>query len=300
MHDDVKILIVDDDEQIGKFLKNVFSSWGMSAKSLTNPTHAADEMKRGVYNVILLDLFMPEMHGMDLLESLVAKWKAIKIIILTGDADRGTAIAALHKGAFDLLEKPISLELLSHALRRALEVQKIERQYHQTLIELQRSQEVVQARTRRLETLNTELMEFSDALSVLAGSISRVKQEAEERVRRQVRSLMIPIMESLGRDKHLAKYEQHLDMLRTYVEDRAFDFAEDVPTMTALSLQELRIAYMIKGGMNIREIAARLYVSPETVKTHRRNIRRKLGLRGTKRNLSAYLQALPKSAVGLR
>jgi DNA-binding CsgD family transcriptional regulator len=62
--------------------------------------------------------------------------------------------------------------------------------------------------------------------------------------------------------------------------------------VTTLSVSELRIALMIKDGMTSDEIAMRLHISPETVKSHRKNIRKKLGLRGSAERLRAYFESL--------
>ena len=294
---DVKILIIDDDSAICELLDQVFASWGMTPKSLTDPTLVASEIASQFYHIVLLDVRMPEVSGVELLQTVVARSPHTKVILITGYADKNVAVAALRRGAFDLLEKPISLDLLAHVVGQALAVQETERQYQETLVELRQSQAALQMRTQRLETLNRELTEVSNALSVLARSIDRVKQETEQRVRRQVRSLITPLLENCGQDRNLARYENHLEMLRTYIEDTTFDLTPDLPAVADLSSQELRIAYMIKSGMTIREIAGRLHVSPETVKTHRRNIRKKLGLQGTRRNLHAYLQSMSPSTA---
>ena len=289
---DVRILIIDDDEAICDLLVRAFASWGMTPKSLTDPTLVMSEIGLQFYHIVLLDVRMPKVSGVELLQTVAARSPHTKVILITGYADKDVAVAALREGAYDLLEKPIGLDLLAHVVGQALAVQETERQYQETLVELSQSQEALQVRTQRLETLNRELTEISNALSVLARSIDRVKQETEQRVRRQVRSLINPLLENCGQDRNLARYENHLEMLRTYIEDTAFDITSDLPAVADLSAQELRIAYMIKTGMIIREIAGRLHVSPETVKTHRRNIRKKLGLQGTRRNLHAYLQSM--------
>lgn len=294
---DVRVLIIDDDHAICDLLERAIASWGMTPKSFTDPTLVTSEMATRFYHIVLLDVRMPQMSGVELLQTLVARSPQTKVILITGYADKDIAVAALRKGAYDLLEKPISLDLLAHVVRQALDVQETERQYQETLVELRQSREALQVRTQRLEALNRELTEISNALSVLARNIDRVKQETEQRVRRQVRSLLNPLLENCGEDRNLARYENHLEMLRTYIEDTAFDRTSDLPAVADLSSQELRIAYMIKTGMTIREIAGRLHVSPETVKTHRRNIRKKLGLQGTRRNLHAYLQNMSPDAA---
>ncbi|MCZ6876379.1 MAG: response regulator, partial [bacterium] len=250
---DVRILIIDDDEAICALLEQAFVSRGMIPKSLTDPALVVSEISQQFYHIILLDVRMPELSGVELLPAVVTQSPHSKVILITGYADKDVAVAALRQGAFDLLEKPVSLDLLAHVVGQALDVQETERHYQETLVELQHSQKALQLRTQRLETLNRELTEVSNALSVLARSIDRVRQETEQRVRQQVRSLINPLMENCGQDRNLARYENHLEMLRTYIEDASFDLTMDLPAVADLSSQELRIAYMIKTGMTIRE-----------------------------------------------
>jgi DNA-binding CsgD family transcriptional regulator len=86
-------------------------------------------------------------------------------------------------------------------------------------------------------------------------------------------------------------------MLDGYIEDLTSGLVMDLQGSTSLSLSELRIASMIKHGMATEEIARLLYVSPDTVKTHRRNIRRKLRIKGAKKNLGAYLRSITQEAA---
>ena len=283
------VLIVDDDEHICKLLETTISLWNIKTKSLTNPLLVTDEIKKKFYNVILLDVFMPERNGIDLLVEIHQSCPDTKIIVITGYADKDIAIKALSLGACDFLEKPMAIDLLHHVVKRALDTQRTEIEHRQTLAEFGKKSQ--------------ELLETIEALSVLMKNIDRAKQEMGKMIVMQFRSLLVPIIENLQNEKDAAVYKSQLAMLSNYIENLTVDLSTGQQTnsssLALLSLRELQIALMIKNYMTNEEIAARLHISPETVRTHRRNIRKKLGMKGTKARLNVHLLALQGNALGV-
>lgn len=292
-----RILIVDDDDQICRLLFEVFASWGMQATHLKEPRQVSDELQQHFYNLIMLDIVMPGVSGLDLLAEIHEYYPETKVIIMTGYADKTSAIEALRLGAFDFLEKPFALDLLSHAVKRALHTQKVELEHKSTLRKLQQSQAELLDRQEQLETLNSELMDTNKALSVLVKTVERTRQETEMRIVLKIKSLIIPMIEKLRRDDHMQRYESHLTSLVGYMEDLTSGLASNSHITASLSFTELRIASMIKNGMTNDEIAMQLHVAPDTVKTHRKNIRRKLKIVGSGNNLRSYLQSMESYAT---
>jgi FixJ family two-component response regulator len=280
-----RVLIVDDEKQICTLLETVFSSWEMSVASISNPLLVADEVQRQFYNIILLDIFMPGVNGIELLTDIGHLCPETKVIIMTGCADKEIAIKALRMGAFDFLEKPIALDLLDHAVRRALSTQRIELEHKKTLEEL--------------KDRNKELLETNAALSVLTRDIERTRQETEKLVILQVRSLIVPLIEDLKKDKSMKAYESQLALLSSYIEDITSGLSTSLHVNTALSFRELRVVLMIGNDMTTEEIAAQLRISPETVKTHRRNIRKKLGIAGKRHKLNTYVRSMENAVAVL-
>ena len=142
-----------------------------------------------------------------------------------------------------------------------------------------------------LEEANSQLLETNNALSVLAKNLERIRTECETRIIQRTRTAIMPIIERLQQDRNLERYRTDFDLLVGYVRDLTSDLASDINIAEALSVTELRIASMIKNGMSGEEIARHLYISPSTVKTHRRNIRKKLDILNSGINLRAYLES---------
>jgi FixJ family two-component response regulator len=286
------LLVLDDDAQLGRMLQSALAAWGIGAEIFQEPRQALDRLQQHAYDVVLLDIVMPDMNGMEVLVHLREVCPETKVIMMTGYADKTVAIEALRAGAFDFLEKPIELDVLSHTVNRALEAQTMERAHRQTLEELRCSQEKLQAHANDLEQLNTELRETHQAMLVLARNADRARYEMEERMIMHLRALILPLVEDMRHDDRLQAYEAHLAMLGQAIEDAVAGLATHLATLPSLSTREMRIALMIKNGMTTEDIAMNLHISPETVKTHRRNIRKKLGLIGNGDQLRVHFRSL--------
>ena len=213
------VLILDDDAQTGRMLRTALASWGLTADTLQEPTRALDLLRQHEYDLILLDVVMPDVSGMDLLASIREVCPAACVIMMTGYADTAMAIEALRMGAFDFLEKPIELQLLQHAVKRALETQAMARAHQHTLSELQRSKGELQAYTAHLEQLNTELRETHHAMLVLARNADRTRQDTEERIIAHLRSLVLPLIGDMQQDERLQPYQARLSLLVNAIEE---------------------------------------------------------------------------------
>jgi DNA-binding NarL/FixJ family response regulator len=153
------------------------------------------------------------------------------------------------------------------------------------------SEQLLRKAKSELEDANSQLWETNNALSVLARNLERIRAESEKRIIQRTRTVIMPIIERLQQDRNLERYRTDFELLVRYIEDLTSDLASDIKIAESLSVTELRIASMIKNGISSEEIARHLYISPSTVKTHRRNIRKKLNIHNSAINLRAYLES---------
>jgi DNA-binding CsgD family transcriptional regulator len=128
-------------------------------------------------------------------------------------------------------------------------------------------------------------------LSVLAENLERTREESEKRIVLKVRSLIVPIVEKLQGDKTLSRYQADLSTLMGHIEELTSDLGRDTRIAGNLSSTELRIASMIMNELTSQEIANQLHISLSTVKTHRKNIRRKLNIQHSGQGLRSFLEA---------
>lgn len=117
----IKILIVDDDPIICRELQKELKRNFHPTYTANNSKEALEILNKNKIDIILLDIFMPDIDGLDMLEKVKAKWPSIEVIIITGYSSQDVAIKALRRGAIDYLEKPISYKELNTSIGRALE-----------------------------------------------------------------------------------------------------------------------------------------------------------------------------------
>jgi PAS domain S-box-containing protein len=141
-----------------------------------------------------------------------------------------------------------------------------------------------------LEKANKELVQVNTALSVLARNIDKKKDAVEKKIAHKISSQLIPIIEEVQRERIPEKSRVKLDVLNAYLKNLTPGVTKAHDIITSLSSTELRVAIMIRNGFSSADIARLLNLSPHTVKTHRRSIRRKLNIRNTQINLTSYLK----------
>ena len=154
--------------------------------------------------------------------------------------------------------------------------------------ERKRAERAIKKREADLANVNKQLIETNKALSVLAKNLDITQKESEKRIIKRIRSYIIPIIEKLRQDKNIERYRADFDLLTGYIRDLTSDLANDIQIALVLSTTELRVAWLIRNGMSNQEIANHLYITVATVKTHRRNIRRKLDLHNSGINLKSW------------
>ena len=116
-----KILIVDDDENIRLIFKKVLENSGYEVQTASNGKVALNILENEKFDVFIIDLKMPEIDGIALLEEIKKRNYEGIPIILTAYGDKESAISALKLGAYDFLEKPVSINDLKFAIQRAIE-----------------------------------------------------------------------------------------------------------------------------------------------------------------------------------
>ena len=115
------ILVVDDDPGHLTALKTIIKSWGYMVSSTDDGTHAVENVKERPFDLILMDVRMAQMSGIEALKKIKNYNPAIPILIMTAYSSVDSAVEALKAGAYDYLTKPLDFEVLKLTLERALE-----------------------------------------------------------------------------------------------------------------------------------------------------------------------------------
>jgi putative two-component system response regulator len=115
------VLTIDDDEKILKFLDIHLASAGYTVIQSTGGNKVFAELDLGAYDIVICDMTMPEVGGMQVVEHLRKISETVQIVMLTGVLDVNMAVEIMRKGAFDYLIKPIRKENLLRVIRMAID-----------------------------------------------------------------------------------------------------------------------------------------------------------------------------------
>ena len=121
-----KILVVDDDQGIRFFLEEALTKKGYKVDSVASAEEALSKVKQDAFNLILLDVRLPGMSGLDAIKKLRELDPSAPIIIMTAHGSRDMAIRAVQEGAYDFFTKPIKLNEFLVILKRALEKRRLQ------------------------------------------------------------------------------------------------------------------------------------------------------------------------------
>ncbi len=121
-----RVLVIDDEESIRELLKDFLEGEGMDVVSASNGEAGLNLLKEEKFDLFLLDLMMPVMSGLDVLREAASEGINVPSIVITAHATVQTAVEAMKLGAFDYITKPFNLEEFYIAVKRALDVSRLQ------------------------------------------------------------------------------------------------------------------------------------------------------------------------------
>ncbi len=147
-------------------------------------------------------------------------------------------------------------------------------------------------REKELEISRSNLEEANTALHVLLEMREEDKTELEEKVLVNMRRLVLPVLEKLKASPLDARQSAYLDILESNLNAIVSPFLHRLSARhPSLTPTEIQVANLIKEGKTTKEIGEVMTLSPRTIETHRKNIRKKLGIKKKRRNLRSQLMS---------
>ncbi|HEV8247680.1 MAG TPA: response regulator [Polyangiaceae bacterium] len=116
----VRILIVDDDRAICDYMQTLLEKDGFTVKALSDSTLVEDEIRQGDYHVLILDLMMPKLDGIEVLKRVRAIDTDVAVIIFTAHPNLDTAVASMKLDAVDYIKKPFNVDEFREVLARVM------------------------------------------------------------------------------------------------------------------------------------------------------------------------------------
>lgn len=121
-----KILIIDDEAGICSTLKGILEDEGFAVKATDSGEEGLNLMKGENFDLILLDIWLPSMGGIEVLKQIKTNEENTQVVMITGHGSIETAVKATKLGAYDFLEKPLSLEKVILTVKNALKQKRLE------------------------------------------------------------------------------------------------------------------------------------------------------------------------------
>ena len=114
------VLVVDDDKAICDFVTTILEKDGFAVTALNNPTEVESHLRRDDFHLVILDLMMPQMDGIEVLTAIRKFDSDIAVILFTGFPNLDTAVAGMKLDAVDYIKKPFQVEELREVVTQAM------------------------------------------------------------------------------------------------------------------------------------------------------------------------------------
>lgn len=281
MNDKLHILILEDVASDAELMEDELTQAGFKyiTRRVAGRSAFIRELKDFSPDLVLADYSLPGFDGKAALKIVMEKCSDIPFIFVSGALGEELAIELLKKGATDYVLKN-KLSRLVPSVRRALN-EVAERN------ERKKAENELRRKSQSLEEANT-------ALKVLLEHRDEDKKTLEEKVLTNVKKLALPYIEklkSLKLDESqmtcVCIIENHLkDIISPFLRNLTLDHMDFTP-------REIEITALVKEGKTTKEITELLNISATAVDFHRKNIRKKLGIKNTKTNLRSFLLSIP-------
>ncbi|MFH0882746.1 MAG: response regulator [bacterium] len=170
-----RILVIDDEQSIREMLAQALEIGGFEVETATDGKEGLEKFSVDkAFDVVLTDLMMPKVNGMQVLEEVKRLDPTVELIMLTGFGGNESAIEAMKKGAYDYLQKPTNVEELFITVQKAIERRRLSEENRQYQRNLER---LVRERTRELSETKNFLQSILDSsldYSIIATGLNGV------------------------------------------------------------------------------------------------------------------------------
>ena len=165
------ILIIDDEPGIRRSLGAILEDEGYKVLSAENALIGLEILENETIDLVFLDVLLPKMGGMDALEHIRRDYNHIEVIMISGHANVDMAVRAVKLGAFDFLEKPISLEKVLTVCRNALAIKKLKEENRNLKNKIQAPEEEILGNSEEIEKIREHIKQAasSDARVLITG-----------------------------------------------------------------------------------------------------------------------------------
>jgi signal transduction histidine kinase len=171
----VNMLIVDDDAAARKTFGNILKVKGYDVESAASGQEAISKVKTKFFNIVFIDIRLPDMNGLELLKAVNGSSENTVAIMVTAYASIDSSIEAINKGAYSYITKPIDMDQIMLVIEKALEKQHLSMENKRLLRELKEANEKLSEMDKRKSAFVANVShEFKNPLAVIKESLALV------------------------------------------------------------------------------------------------------------------------------
>ena len=176
------ILVADDEVNIRRGLAMGLADEGYNVYEAGNGLEAVKILEAKEVDLVITDLKMPEMTGEELLKHIVANYKNIPVIILTGHGTIETAVQMMHDGAYDFMTKPLNLDHLFLIVKRALSTRQLQIEHKELLSQVEK----MKASSSMIVGKSPKMRQIMETVEQVAGTRASILLTGESGVGKEV------------------------------------------------------------------------------------------------------------------
>lgn len=271
-----RMLVIEDDVSVSEGIRAYFEDYEYTVDVAGDGNAGLERFRARSTDVVLVDLHIPGVDSLEVLHDVRKDAPETPVMVVSGSGTLRDVVQALRLGAWDYLLKPIAdLSILRYAVQRSLERTELlrENRMHREHLE-----DEIRKRTAELQLAHEALERKNVAMREVLAAVEQEKASVGRNVTENIERSVLPELHALGHGLNAAQH-QRLKHIETSLREIASPFVNNLSRDAAsLTPTELRVSTLIRRGLSAKEIAAVESVSVETVSTHRRSIRRKLGI----------------------
>lgn len=305
------ILLIDDDDTFRLAIGQELRRAGFTVLDTASPVHGLELFFTQQPDAVVLDLIMPELSGIEVLEQIMENDSNIPVIVVSAHGELEDALIALRMGACDYLCKGCGLiDELGILLRRNIgeaeavrekndQIEALQQEIHALDVARLKYKERVLTQAQELQLVaeieekKSKINDMTVTLRTVIQTVYEEKGEILNSIADEVRSSILPTLEKMATEESAETRESFRDVIK----EKLFALIDDTDTVMddrilRLTATELSVAQHIKAGRSTGEIADLMHSSLETIQSHRKNIRKKYDLVGKNISLHVFLRSI--------
>jgi len=284
------ILVVDDDPVLLEFMGEAIFRIGIPPKLASNGEEAITQLKSDRFPLVITDMKMPHIDGMQLIIHTKMHYPGTDIIAMTGYSQNYSLVDVIRAGATDYMNKPFTLDELKAKIKRVTRERALLQLLQKELAQYQHSESDLCRQKKTLldqvQQQKEELLETNAALRIILRQRDIEKDDLEKRHTTRYLQEILPFLEKIKHTPLLETQKHYLDIITMNLESIFTPASQNSPfNHKPFTEAEIRVVNLIKRQKSSKEIAAILQLSMGTIRTHRENIRKKMQITNTKKNL---------------